>query len=230
MALFWAGDALAAWAGLAAFGVLMNGAALLVGYCTGMLFTRRTAPLAGAGTLTLILPLTIWASGAPLATAITGVAAYRGLCFWLPLPPALASLPVLRQTTRQATITRQQPSSPARTPAAASPARYRRRPRKRRPFTGTGPIWPAGKNTVRVCAFAAAASDLIHDHTAHSPVSASDPHSGASGLPVQPSGTHISGRNALPRTAHPAGSSAAPIRQGECRLRFGVSVTLRYYR
>jgi hypothetical protein len=121
MALFWAGDALAAWAGLAAFGALMNGAALLVGYCTGMVFTRRTAPLAGAGTLALILPLTIWASGAPLATAITGVAAYRAPCFWLPLPSALASLPVLRQTTRPAAITRQELSPPARPPAAATP-------------------------------------------------------------------------------------------------------------
>jgi hypothetical protein len=37
----------------------LPGAALIVGYCTGMVFTRRTAPLAGAGTLTLILPLTI---------------------------------------------------------------------------------------------------------------------------------------------------------------------------
>jgi hypothetical protein len=98
MALFWAGDALAVWAGLAAFGLVMNGAALLVGYCTGMVFTRRVAPLAGAGTLVLILPLTIWASGAPLATAITGVAAYRVLGV-LSLPPALASLPVLRETT-----------------------------------------------------------------------------------------------------------------------------------
>jgi hypothetical protein len=99
MALFWAGDALAAWSALAASGVLMNGAALLVGYCTGMVATRRTAPLAGAGTLALILPLTIWASGAPLATAITGVAACRLLGGWLLLPPALASLPVLRETS-----------------------------------------------------------------------------------------------------------------------------------
>jgi hypothetical protein len=99
MALFWAADAAALWSALAAFGLVMNGAALLVGYCTGMVFTRRTAPLAGAGTLALILPLTMWASGAPLATAIIGVAAYRVLCFWLPLPSALASLPLLRQTT-----------------------------------------------------------------------------------------------------------------------------------
>jgi hypothetical protein len=98
IALFWAGDALAVWAGLAAFGFVMNGAALLVGYCTGMVFTRRVAPLAGAGTLTLILPLTIWASGAPLATAITAIAAYR-LLGGLSVPPALASLPVLRETS-----------------------------------------------------------------------------------------------------------------------------------
>lgn len=100
MALFWAGDAAAVWSGLAAFGVQMNVAAFLVGYCSGMVFTRRTAPLAGAGTLTLILPLTIWASGAPLAAAITGVAAYRMLCFWLSLPPALMSLSALRETNQ----------------------------------------------------------------------------------------------------------------------------------
>lgn len=98
MALFWAGDALAVWSALAAFGFVMNGAALIVGYCTGMVFTRRIAPLAGAGTLALILPLTIWASGAPLATAITAIAACR-LLGGLSLPSALASLPVLRETS-----------------------------------------------------------------------------------------------------------------------------------
>ena len=98
MALFWAGDALAVWSALAAFGFVMNGAALIVGYCTGMVFTRRIAPLAGAGTLTLILPLTIWASGAPLATAITAITACR-LLGGLSLPSALASLPVLRETS-----------------------------------------------------------------------------------------------------------------------------------
>jgi hypothetical protein len=99
MALFWAGDVLAIWSALAAFGLVMNGAVLIVGYCTGMVFTRRIAPLAGAGTLTLILPLTIWGSGAPLATAIVGVAACRLLGGWLSVPPALASLPVLRETS-----------------------------------------------------------------------------------------------------------------------------------
>jgi hypothetical protein len=112
MALFWAGDAAAVWSALAAFGFVMIGAAFLVGYCTGMVFTRRIAPLAGAGTLTLILPLTIWASGAPLATAITAIAACR-LLGGLSLPPALASLPVLRETTRQAAmITHARPLEP----------------------------------------------------------------------------------------------------------------------
>jgi hypothetical protein len=129
MALFWAGDALALWLALAAFGLVMNGAAFIVGYCTGMVFTRRIAPLAGAGMLTLILPLTICASGAPLATAITGVAVYRALCFWLPLPSALAHLPVLRETIRQARDSqagraREAPpiSGTATTPGSAMPS------------------------------------------------------------------------------------------------------------
>ena len=44
------------------------------------------------------------------------------------------------------------------------------------PSLERGPIWPTNQNTVRVRAVAAA-GDLIHDHTAHSRVSASDPHS-----------------------------------------------------
>ena len=98
MALFWAGDVLAVWSALAAFAFMMNVAAFTVAYCTGMVFTRRVAPLAGAGTLILILPLTIWASGGPLATAIVGVTAYR-LFGALSLPCALASLPVLREAS-----------------------------------------------------------------------------------------------------------------------------------
>jgi hypothetical protein len=97
MALFWAADAFAAWAGLAAFGFAMNAAQLFVGLATGMVFTRRTGPLAGAGVLALVLPLTIWYSGAPFAVAITGVFAYRILALWLPIPGALAVLPTMRR-------------------------------------------------------------------------------------------------------------------------------------
>ena len=100
MALFWAADAYAAWAGMAAFGVKMNAAALFIGFATGMVFTRRTGPLAGAGVLALLLPLTLLASGAPFAAAIVGVFAYRMLALWVPLPAALAALPELRDMGR----------------------------------------------------------------------------------------------------------------------------------
>jgi hypothetical protein len=96
MALFWAADAFAAWAGLAAFGFHMNAAELYLGFATGMVVTRRTGPLAGAGVLALILPLTIWVSGASFALAIVGVFAYRILALLLPLPVSLAALSTLR--------------------------------------------------------------------------------------------------------------------------------------
>jgi hypothetical protein len=97
MALFWVADAFAAWAGLATFGFRMNVATLYVGFATGMVFTRRTGPLAGAGVLALVLPLTIWVSGAQLAVAIAGVFVYRILALCLPQPVALAVLPILRE-------------------------------------------------------------------------------------------------------------------------------------
>ena len=100
MVVFWAAEVFAVWAGLAAFGVPMDGAALTAGFCTGMVFTRRVAPLAGAGTLTLLLPLAIWYCGAPLAVAVAGTFAYRALTLWLPMPFAVATLPVLRQISK----------------------------------------------------------------------------------------------------------------------------------
>jgi hypothetical protein len=100
MALFWAADAFATWAGLAAFGFRMNAAALFIGFGTGMVFTRRTGPLAGAGILALVLPVTLWASAAPFAVAIAGVFAYRVLALLLPMPVSLAVLPTLRKLGR----------------------------------------------------------------------------------------------------------------------------------
>jgi hypothetical protein len=97
MALFWAADAFAAWAGMAAFGFGMNAASFFVGFATGMVFTRRTGPLGGAGVLALCLPLTLWYSGAPLAVAIVGIFTYRVLALWLPMPAALALLPTMRK-------------------------------------------------------------------------------------------------------------------------------------
>ena len=97
MTLFWAADAFAAWAAMAAFGFHMNAASMFVGFATGMVFTRRTGPLGGAGVLALCLPLTLWYSGAPLAAAVVGIFVYRVLALWLPMPASLALLPHVRR-------------------------------------------------------------------------------------------------------------------------------------
>lgn len=97
MSVFWAADAFAAWSGMAAFGFSMNAASMFVGFGTGMVFTRRTGPLGGAGVLALCLPLTLWYSGAPLAVAVVGIFIYRVLALWAPMPASLALLPALRE-------------------------------------------------------------------------------------------------------------------------------------
>ena len=97
MAVFWAADAFAGWSGVAMFGLHMNVASFYVGFATGMVFTRRTGPLGGAGVLALCLPLTLWVSGAPLAVAILGMFTYRVLALWMPMPASLALVPEVRK-------------------------------------------------------------------------------------------------------------------------------------
>ena len=92
----------------------MDAAALYVGFAAGMLFTRRTGPLASAGLLALVLPVTISGSGAPFAVAIVGVMAYRVLPLWLSTPVSLAVLPTLRRMGQ-----RQAAQLPARTQVPA---------------------------------------------------------------------------------------------------------------
>jgi uncharacterized membrane protein YbhN (UPF0104 family) len=100
---YWLTDAFAMWAALAAFGYTMNAAALFIGYATGMVFTRRTGPLGGAGVLEVVLPVTIWVSGAPLPIAVVSVFVYRIVTLWLPMPFGLASLGTLRDMGKQGT-------------------------------------------------------------------------------------------------------------------------------
>jgi uncharacterized membrane protein YbhN (UPF0104 family) len=94
---FWLAECLAGWAGVAFFGFHMNWARFVIGFGTGMVFTRRTGPFAGAGVLELVLPLSLWASGAPLPVAILGLFLYRAVSIWLPMPLALGRLRTLRQ-------------------------------------------------------------------------------------------------------------------------------------
>jgi hypothetical protein len=131
MALFWAADAFAMWAGLAAFGYQMGAAALVVGFATGMVFTRRTGPLAGAGVLALVLPLSAWYCGAPLAVAVVGVFAYRVLALCLPLPASLAVLPTLRRMGEPSAAGRRCPARDQAAGTSRCPA-WRARPSCRR--------------------------------------------------------------------------------------------------
>ncbi len=117
MALFWAADAFAAWSGMAMFGFKMNAASMFVGFATGMVFTRRTGPLAGAGVLALCLSLTIWYSGAPLAVAVVGIFVYRVLALWLPMPASLALLPTLRRMGEQQVAGAEDEAEPPDEPA-----------------------------------------------------------------------------------------------------------------
>ncbi len=117
MTLFWLADALAMWAALAAFGFRMDVAAMFIGYAVGMVFTRRTGPLGGAGVLMVVLPVTIWYSGAPFGTAVTAVFTYRVLTLWLPMPFALATLPTLRRIGE-----RGRPSAAERAGSSGEPA------------------------------------------------------------------------------------------------------------
>jgi hypothetical protein len=103
MLAYWGGDMFGLWAATAAFGYRMSALAVIVGLGSGMILTRRTAPLGGAGFLSLALIPTLWyGSGVPFAAATLGVLAYRLFTMWVPVIPGLIALPALRAIGEQA--------------------------------------------------------------------------------------------------------------------------------
>lgn len=102
MMLYWAGDMFALWAATKAFGFSMTALEVIVALGTGMVLTRRTAPLAGAGLVLVALVATLWnAAGVPFAAATLGVAAYRLFTVFAPIPLGLIALPKLRALGRR---------------------------------------------------------------------------------------------------------------------------------
>lgn len=95
--VYWAGDVLCLWACLRPFRAAPPFAGVVIAHAVGYVLTRRTLPLAGAGAVEVLMPLTLLASGAPFAGAILGVFAYRIFNLWLPLLPAAAAVPRLRR-------------------------------------------------------------------------------------------------------------------------------------
>jgi hypothetical protein len=94
---YWAGDVVCLWASLKPFHAAPPFAAIVLAHAVGYVLTRRTLPLAGAGIVEVLMPLTLVAAGAPFAGAILGVFVYRLFNLWLPLVPALVATPHLRR-------------------------------------------------------------------------------------------------------------------------------------
>ena len=95
--VYWGGDVLCLWASLQPFAAAPRVAAIILAHSVGYVLTRRTLPLAGAGIVEVLMPLTLVAAGAPFAGAILGVFAYRIFNLWMPLLPAAAAVPLLRK-------------------------------------------------------------------------------------------------------------------------------------
>jgi len=95
--VYWAGDVLCLWASLKPFDAAPQFAPIILAHAVGYVLTRRTLPLAGAGIVEVLMPLTLVAAGSPFGGAILGVFVYRLLNLWLPLLPAAIALPRLRR-------------------------------------------------------------------------------------------------------------------------------------
>lgn len=95
--VYWAGDVGCLWASLKPFGAAPPLPGVVLAHAVGYVLTRRTLPLAGAGIVEALMPLTLAAAGAPFGGAILGVFVYRLFNLWLPLIPALIALPRVRR-------------------------------------------------------------------------------------------------------------------------------------
>jgi uncharacterized membrane protein YbhN (UPF0104 family) len=96
-ALYWAGDILCLWAALRLVNAHLPVAALVLGYTAGYVLTRRALPAGGAGVVEIALTFALVGMGLRFAPALLGVVVYRLFNFWLPIVPALALMPAIRE-------------------------------------------------------------------------------------------------------------------------------------
>jgi uncharacterized membrane protein YbhN (UPF0104 family) len=99
--LYWAGDVLCLWGGLRAFGGHIGLGGLVLAYATGYVITILPLPGGGTGGVEAATTYALHVLGVPLAPALLGVVLYRVVNFWLPILPALATLPTLRRLEAQ---------------------------------------------------------------------------------------------------------------------------------
>lgn len=99
--IYWFGDALALFAGLAAFGPNPNVADMLIAYTTGYIAVALPLPAGGAGGIDAAMVGALALAGIPIEQALLGVLVYRLFTFWLPILPALSVIPLLRGLGRE---------------------------------------------------------------------------------------------------------------------------------
>jgi uncharacterized membrane protein YbhN (UPF0104 family) len=99
VAVYWAADILALWLSLRLCHVDLSVTRLILAYATGYLLTRRSLPLAGAGSTELLLSVALTWVGVPLAAAVPAVLVYRLTDLSLTLIPALRGAPRLMRIT-----------------------------------------------------------------------------------------------------------------------------------
>ncbi|HZR91863.1 MAG TPA: YbhN family protein [Gaiellaceae bacterium] len=124
VAFFWLGDITCLWAALKTYSVEVSAPALVLAYATGYVASRRSLPAGGAGVVEVLMTFALVWVGVPLAPALVGVLVYRLFNFWLPIVPALAALPTVRDFRlglheRQAPPVRR-PPSPAPRPSSTA--------------------------------------------------------------------------------------------------------------
>jgi uncharacterized membrane protein YbhN (UPF0104 family) len=100
--LYWTGDIACLWGALQFFGnPRLALPALILGYATGYVLTRRSLPAGGAGVVEIALTFALHWMGFPFVRALLGVVVYRIFNLWLPILPALATLPAVNDLRRE---------------------------------------------------------------------------------------------------------------------------------
>ncbi len=100
-AIYWAGDVGSLWASARVFYDRPSVAGVVIAHAVGYVLTRRTLPLAGAGIVEVLMPLTLAAAAVPFSAAVAGVVVYRLFNLWLPLGPAIVALPTVDTILRE---------------------------------------------------------------------------------------------------------------------------------
>jgi uncharacterized protein (TIRG00374 family) len=97
MAVYWTADIACLWMALQVVGgPRMSASALVVAYSGGYVLSRRSLPAGGAGVVEAALTIALVGMGAPFAPALVAVLIYRLFNFWIPIVPALALMPTIR--------------------------------------------------------------------------------------------------------------------------------------